>query len=159
MNKKQWLNRVRDLDSEIKALIDAMERAYSDATRITGRGYSVAAAKSAGRKRDYTDALARVYEYEDIIEGKIIRLYEIKHEVQEEIDRIDDPRYRTLMIHRYINLWCWEKIALKMNYSYDYVKKELHSAAMEAFMSAGEICQGNPLLCSKCKRYGAAGEV
>ncbi len=153
MNKKQWLSRVRDLDNEIKALIDAKERAYSDATRITGRGYSLAAAKSGGMRRDYTDALARVYEYEDIIESRILKLYEIKHEVQEEIDRIDDPRYRTLMVHRYINLWSWEKIAIKMNYSYDYVKKELHSAALEAYMSVGESRPGDSvvILCSRCK--------
>ena len=135
LDKQKWLERGRDIDKEIRALHHAKERAYSDATRITSFMDSVRSAKgraplSGGR---HADALARVYEFEEMIENRILALYTVKHEIHTEIDKITDPRYRTLLIHRYINLSNWERIAIEMNYSYDYVKKELHSAALNAF--------------------------
>ena len=84
-----------------------------------------------GSGQDWTDAAIKVMELEERINGEIARLCELKRQIGEAIDAVEDGRYRTLLELRYRNYYTFEKIAVEMNYSYMQVHR-LHKAALEA---------------------------
>lgn len=83
-----------------------------------------------GDGSDWTDADIKVMELEQRIRQEIARLCEIKRQIGEAIDMVEDGRYRTLLEMRYRNYLSFEKIAVEMNYSYEWVK-HMHRNALE----------------------------
>ena len=55
-----------------------------------------------------------------------------KQEIMQMIGQLSKPEYQTVLELRYLSLWTWEKIAMNMNYSENYIY-ELHRAALKAF--------------------------
>lgn len=58
------------------------------------------------------------------------RLCEKQLEIEDAVASLP-PQYQTLLRYKYLIGCTWEQIALKMNYSYDYVKKEMQNKALE----------------------------
>ena len=67
--------------------------------------------------------------YSELIDKRIDRLYEIKKEILENVNKLDDATLRTILILRYLNFQTWEMIACKMNYGYRHILR-LHGNAL-----------------------------
>lgn len=132
MTAKEWLNRGRLLDKEINALIQAKENAYEDACRITANYSDDVRVQSSPRNAQET-RLVNLADYERMINDEIDALYDIKQEIFRAVMAVPDPKHRTLLLERYVNLKTWEQIAVDMKYSYHYVNKDLHEAALADF--------------------------
>lgn len=67
--------------------------------------------------------------YSELIDKRIDRLYEIKKEILENVNKLDDATLRTILILRYLNFQTWEMIACRIHYSYKQVCR-LHGKAL-----------------------------
>ena len=128
MTTKEWLNRGRNLNEEINALIKAKEKALYDACNV-----SIAYDKERVQEsqNNSTEAkFTRFADYSKAIDERIDELYKIKQEILKAISGVDNSTYRALLIERYINFKTWEQIADYMNYSRMHVTR-LHGRALQ----------------------------
>ena len=126
MNIKEWLSRGRDLDKEISALEQAKCEAYYACISTTSKLKEdiVKAEKTPNAK------LERLAELNLQIDRRIDDLIEIKREILEAINDVEDATYRAILIQRYVNMKKWEYIATEMNYDYYWILK-LHGRALK----------------------------
>ena len=129
MTVKEWLNRARDLDKEIKALLAEKEKAFEIATSVTVA--SEEERVQASKKNTTENKFISYASYKEMLEKRIEELFAIKRETASAIMEITNPTLRQLLTLRYINLYTWENIALELNYSYKHVVRFLHPKALE----------------------------
>ena len=78
----------------------------------------------------------RISEVEELRQKRIEKMSEESILVQQILADMPTSTYRTVLELRYIegginHRYSWSEIAFEMNYSEDYVRKELHDAALE----------------------------
>ncbi len=120
---KQWLWRARGIDREIESLMKTREKEYARLTSITSQlsGMTVSGTKDPHKY----DNLA---ELDDTITRRISELEKTKAEILEEINRLDDQRYRLILKYYYVDCMTLEQIAVKMNYSFSHVNRIKYEA-------------------------------
>ncbi len=120
---KQWLWRARGIDREIESLMKTREKEYARLTSITSQlsGMTVSGTKDPHKY----DNLA---ELDDTITRRISELKKTKAEILEEINRLDDQRYRLILKYYYVDCMTLEQIAVEMNYSFSHVNRIKYEA-------------------------------
>lgn len=129
MNAKEYLEKGKMLAAEIGALSEALECARAEAMKITP-SWGGERVQTSVRQDRQEEAVLRYTELKAEINSRIRRLFEIKKELFELVDKIEDPRLRTLIIYRYINRMTFEAIADKMGYDLRWVYR-IHKKALE----------------------------
>ena len=124
---KEWLLRARKTDEEINALILEQERALTKATSTVAQSGSEKVQTSNVNTSENKFISYAVYS--ELIDKRIDRLYEIKKEILENVNKLDDATLRTILILRYLNFQTWEMIACRIHYSYKQVCR-LHGKAL-----------------------------
>lgn len=124
---KKWLSRAKKADEEINALLSEQARALTHATSTTAHSGSEKVQTSNVNTSE--SKFVSYAAYSDLIDKRIDRLYEIKKEILENVNKLDDATLRTILILRYLNFQTWEMIACKMNYSYMQICR-LHGKAL-----------------------------
>jgi len=124
MNIRQWLGRARSIDSEMKALQRAKDKAEEAALKITQNynGDGATATKDPHK-------LDKIVVYIDLLDKKKEELVETQREITEAIYKLEDGRLRTILLNYYVNLMTLEEIAVGMHYSYRQVKRLKNRAA------------------------------
>lgn len=133
MNKKQfavrkWLNRAYNIDYEINTLLRERTVARERMCGVSAVGYGERVQTSGGNSQE--TAMVKYLEYDEKIQRRLKRLYEIKAEVIDAISSVDNPTYRQLLRLRYIEFCKWERIAEVMNYSHRQIFR-LHYKALD----------------------------
>jgi DNA-directed RNA polymerase specialized sigma24 family protein len=127
MNAKRFLSRAYHIDQKI-------ERRTEEAARLRSR-LEKATAQLTGMPRggnsDWTDTEVKVLELEEQIKAEIERLCQVKREIREAIDQVEDKRYRELLEMRYLSGFTFEQIAVAMHYDWRHVMR-LHGEALAA---------------------------
>lgn len=133
MSAKSYLNRARALKLTIRALerkrqeFEALKTAISSPMRDsdpvqTSKSGEAPYARTVEKLIDIDESLAlRVGEYADTLA-----------EMEAEIGRLENPVYVEVLTRRYLDFQRYERIAVDMHYSFDYVKN-LHGKALRAF--------------------------
>lgn len=80
----------------------------------------------------FSDGLHRISEIEKYSDKKLAELMVMKFVVDEKIDKLKYP-YRDVLFMRYSRRKSWQVIADALNFSYSYVKGELHGEALEKY--------------------------
>lgn len=124
---KKWLSRAKKADEEINALLSEQARALTHATSTTAHSGSEKVQTSNVNTSE--SKFVSYAAYSELIDKRIDRLYEIKKEILERVNKLDDATLRAILIFRYLNFERWETIAGIMNYSYKQVCR-LHSKAL-----------------------------
>ena len=124
---KEWLSRARNMDEEINALISEQERALTNATSTVANSGSEKVQTSNVNTSE--NKFVSYAAYSELIDKRIDRLYEIKKEILENVNKLDDATLRTILILRYLNFQTWEMIACRIYYSYKQVCR-LHGKAL-----------------------------
>ena len=128
MTAKDFFERGRLLSAEIRALTEAMSIAYAEAVK------TVSAPKTIPVKASFEDrrqnATLKYMELKADITSRLAALFEIKKEIFELIDEIEDSKCRTVLINRYINGYTFEKIAETMYMNERWVYR-IHKKALE----------------------------
>ena len=133
MDTKQYLQQSFWLDQQIQA--DQLEL-----QRLRELAESIMPAVLTGQRaiRGANDrlskAVAEIVDLENEINDKVIMLVTLKRLIREQIDGIDDARYRLLLQKRYLNFDRFEQIAVDMNYSFRNIMR-MHKKALNSFKS------------------------
>jgi len=150
MTAEDFLNSIRHLDNEIKALDltrcrlmdprqDILDSAESHSP-ITG----VVVQHSVGSRTESIgiqladletpeQTVERLNKLQQRINRKIDQLVDRKQEALDTIERVPSTTHRALLLYRYLNCLKWETIADLMGYEHDYVRNGLKLDALAAF--------------------------
>ena len=129
MTAKEYLEQAQTLDRQIDSKIMVLDRLRALATRTT----SVLSGSVVSRSRNehsMEDAIAKIVDMEQEINGDIDRLVEIKEKITQMIRRIPDPDCQTVLELRYLCYKSWEEIANMMNRTKSNLYK-IHTKALE----------------------------
>lgn len=110
MTIKEWLNRSRTMEKELKQLKELKERAYSLACG--------GSAEASGNERVQTsrqnttdDKFAAYADYSKQVDDMTAELIRYRGKVLKAINQVQNKTYKMLLIERYINCKTWEHIA------------------------------------------------
>ena len=156
MSAEQFLNSIRHLDNEIDALDlvrvrladqrqDILDRAESISANLSGvcvqQGVSNKT-ETLGIELTSTmnpeSLIKKLNDFQELINTKIDILVDRKREAVCAIERIAEPKYKALLIYRYIDGLKWSMIADLMGYSEAYVRTDMKDGAIAAFESVWE---------------------
>ena len=125
MTAKQWLNRARRIDREIRTLEEVITSTRERLESIT-QSYSGDGAQSTKDPHKFD----RLVELESLVNEKIDEQIQIKTEILEAISQIRDRRQRIVLTEYYLNMKTWEQVAVEINYSWRQVMN-IHGRALQ----------------------------
>ena len=126
--KKDYLSQYRRLEEEIKCKMDELAQWKSFACRVT-RTMSDTGGGSRGDDR-IQKSYEKIEALRHWLEQDIQTLLEMREEILQHIDAVEDYTLRILLRYHYINRIGLEEIAEKMNYCYRQVAR-LHRKALQ----------------------------
>lgn len=130
MSTKEWLMRAWKIDNEIAALEKELTLAKERALSVTSRTSDIKVQTSGRNSTE--DAIHKYIEYQEKLNKRLDKLFEVKNEIIDAITRVDNTDYRTLLELRYLRFMTWEKIAEEMDMSDRWVRSTLHRHSLEA---------------------------
>lgn len=129
---KRYMAHIRTIKNTLRQLQEEVEALRADLTGLHAVTYS----DMPGSPNAYGDAIPDgVARLESKIREYCTELAEwidVEYEAHTAIKQIGDGRYRELLWSHYVSQKSWEQIAVDMHYSYEYVRKELFEASLEA---------------------------
>ena len=124
MTAKEWLNRARRADLEVRALVEARDAEREKVERVV---QSLSGTVVSGTKDPHRfDRLAAL---ECELDKMIDRMVDIKAEAVREIARVQNPMFRTVLILRYIKGMTFEEIAQEVGCSHRHACR-IHGRAL-----------------------------
>lgn len=127
MTPKQYLSQARYIDQRIEARI--AERDHLMETVAAARAPQLTGMPPGGGGRSWTDTVDKAADLSTMIDADIKRLIQLKRELWDAIDAVEDMRYRTVLELYYRAGYTWEQVAEKMHYDLRYVYR-LHGRAL-----------------------------
>lgn len=133
MSAKSYLNRARALKLSIKALerkrqeFEALKTAISSPMRD---GDPVQTSKSG--EAPFARVVENIAETEELLALRIGEYVDTLEQMAGEIRQLENPVHVEILTRRYLDFQRYERIAVDMHYSFDYVKN-LHGKALRAF--------------------------
>ena len=125
--KIQWLNRAFYAEKIAKAYLEKCEREKSLAQKLS-RTFSESSGTFSGNSTE--DALIRLATAEQQAQEKLRELIQIREEITQAIQQIDDADLQAVLVWHYLNYLTFEQAAEKMNYSIRNVKYK-HKKALD----------------------------
>lgn len=125
---KSYLRQAYLLDKQIDSKIQEMAQMNALATRVTSV-YSDVPPGGTRNVHKMEDTIAKILDYEKMINREIDRLVDLRQEIHSVIDAVGNPEYRTLLDMRYLKFSTWEQIAVELGYHIRYIHK-IHNRAL-----------------------------
>lgn len=115
---KRWLNRAWKEEVYIRLLHRELKKVEDDATSIQGVNYEKDRVQTTRlRESNFERDVMKIYQLKDQIRMMIKEQSQIKSEILEMVNKLDDNVYKSLIIARHINFLEWIEITLEVNYS------------------------------------------
>ena len=127
MTAKEYLLQYREAMRRVQAITEHLTELRAIAERITPNYNSSGGNHQAGDK--IGSAVAKIVDAEVKTTAEIDQLTALETEIISVIDRVQEP-YRTLLYERYVNGLTFERIAVRMNYSWRQIIR-LHGQALK----------------------------
>ena len=128
MSIKDFLKQYKALDREIDRLLEEKKHWEELALKVTP-GYEGAVSTGTPDGNRIPAAVERIVQWEEKIDRKVDQLVALREEIEGMIGKLKNADFQTLLRLRYINGYTWERIAVEMHYSYQWVCK-LHGRAL-----------------------------
>lgn len=129
MTAKEYLRQYRDADDAINAKLDQIYRLQELATKMT-QTLTPDKVQSHGEGDRVAVIVGKIVDMEREVDAEINRMQEIKRQVEDTIAGVRDTKQRAVLTRRYINGQTWERIAVDLGLSYQWVC-ELHGRALQ----------------------------
>lgn len=130
MNAKEYLRQIRFLDIKINQRINELNQIRESAVSLTSPQMGDKVQSS--NINSSMSAVDKYVDMENDINKMIDRMTNIRHEIIEKIQKIDDDRFEQILYKRYVEFKSFELISCEMGYDYKYVCK-LHGNALQKF--------------------------
>jgi len=113
MRAEEFLSRAYRLDQQIQSKVAQLSRLRA-CTCGSGLRYGDVKVQSSGQNSRVEDAVLKIMEEEKAINEEIDRLVEIKRQIREVINQVDDVTCRLLLEKRNLLFETWPKICMDM---------------------------------------------
>lgn len=130
MDAKEFLSRAYLLELQIQTMMQQIEKLRALASRVSG-GIRKDVVKHDRKTTGMEDTVLKIVEEEEKLTLKIDELVEIKREIREVLDRVEDQSQRLILEKRYLLFQDWETI----RFDFDHVRSWTiykHRAALES---------------------------
>lgn len=119
MGNKEYLNRAYLLDKLIKSKERERAELKELLTSIPSQDFSSPVVSSSGEKNNanFVKILDEISELDDKLNKEINNYLNVKKEIGELIDSVEDPNERLILRLRHIDFKSWAKIAEELGYS------------------------------------------
>ncbi|MGN0244593.1 MAG: DUF1492 domain-containing protein [Lachnospiraceae bacterium] len=134
MNKQQvaaknYLMRAYRIDTRINSKLEQIQSLNDLATKATSV-ISDMPGNATHNVHKTEDVIVKIVDLQNEIKEAMEGLVDLKKQILDSINKVEDPELRTLLELRYISYMSWENIASEMFYGIDNVFK-LHRKALE----------------------------
>lgn len=91
-----------------------------------------------GQRLELDAAVAKYVDACKEAEAELSRLADLRQDIRQLIDKVDDNRMHSILWRRYISGLSWEQVAVSMNYTYRRVT-QLHGEALKEICNLQEM--------------------
>ena len=129
MTVKDYFNQAYRIDQRINSKLEQVGSLRALATKAT---FTLSDMPYSGNRnvQSLEGIIVKIIDLENEINKDIDDLVNLKHEIVNVINSIDNPEYQILLELRYLCFFSWENIAVKMDYDLRYLHK-LHKKALD----------------------------
>lgn len=131
MTAKEYLNRVRSIEAELRNKESRLAKFRQDILTLQSIDYGKDRVDG-GVSMDMADKIAKIETLEQQVNDEWDELIYKREEAAQLIEQLENPKYKGVLIERYINCKSWEKIAVELNYSWKGMFK-VHGQALKEF--------------------------
>lgn len=128
MTPKYYLSQALYLDQRIDSKLEQVDALNALATKATSTLTDMPKHKSVSTS-SLEDIVIKIIDLQQSINQDIDTLVDLKREIIQVIQAVDDKELQTLLEKRYLNYCSWEQIAVEMKYSIQHIYR-LHSRAL-----------------------------
>ena len=129
MTIKEYLSQAYRIDQRINSKLEQVRSLRGLAEKATST-LSDTPCSGNGNKQKIESVIVKIIDLEHEIDEEIDRLVDLKQEIVSLIKHVKNPEYQTLLELRYLCFRTWEQIAVEMHYELRYLHK-LHRRALE----------------------------
>ena len=129
MNAMEFLSRAYRIDQQIQSKVDQLQRIRASISG-TGLRYGDVRVQTSGQDSRVENAVLKILEEERVINEEIDRLVEIKREIREVIDCVEDVTLRLILEKRHLLFQQWDEIAIDLGISSRWAK-DRHKEALK----------------------------
>ncbi len=131
--KKDFLNRYRDNEREIRRLRNEIQR-WKDSAYITSVKYTGAGGGTDGQDKLQVN-VERLVRLQNRLTAQMRARIQLRDEIEDAIESVPDDRLQLLLRYRYIEGLTFERIAVELNYSWRQTVRMHGRALSELKMS------------------------
>jgi hypothetical protein len=133
MKAKEYLQQLQRLDTVINQKIKEVDDLRMKSRCAGGIDYSKERVQtSPSGDAPFVKLIGRIVDLEAEINAEIDRYVDEKHKIINQIQRLKNADYISLLFKRYVEYKKFETIAVEMNFTYQYVI-EMHRYALKEF--------------------------
>lgn len=130
MRPKDYLLQVRHIDNEIDSKIKLLEDLRARAMSIGSLEVKDKVQSSGGL--DFSDWMDRYVDLQKEVTDKVDELIVLKQRIISQIDKVENPVHRLVLVNHYLRDMSLMEIAADYNYNYSYIKN-IHGHALLEF--------------------------
>jgi DNA-directed RNA polymerase specialized sigma subunit len=128
MTIKEYLSQAYRIDQRINSKLEQVSSLRELAVKATST-LSDTYSSGNGNKQKMEGVIVKIIDLEHEIDEEIDRLVDLKQEIVSLIKKVKNPEYQTLLELRYLNFKTWEQIATEMHYSIQHTFR-IHDKAL-----------------------------
>lgn len=132
MTAKEYLEQVGNKEIYIRNLQKKIERLRKVLDFADTVQYDTTKVRATHTKDKIKDLYAKIDERQQLVDNLMLDFAEFKKKVSDEINQLNDDRYKNILRQKYIELKIWKEIAMDMNYNVRYLF-HIHGAALSEF--------------------------
>ena len=139
MKAKDYLRQAFCLDRRIASDINEMKELRELAESVSSPQLEERVQTSRSTSAPFVRSIEKIIDLEAMIADEVDTLVDMKADIRELIDKVDDHDQRMLLRYRYIHFHTWEEISAEMNYGLRWVYI-LHGRALESVNTILKEC-------------------
>lgn len=132
MTTKEYLEQVGNKEIYVRNLQKKIERLRKVLDSAGAVQYDTTKVRATHTTDKINDVYAKMDEQQQLVDNLMIDLDEFKKKVSDEINQLDDERYKNILHQKYIEMKTWKEIAIDMSYNVRYLFR-IHGAALNEF--------------------------
>lgn len=132
MTAKEYLEQVGNKEIYVRNLQKKIERLRKVLDSAGAVQYDTTKVRVTHTTDKINDLYAKMDEQQQLVDNLMIDLDEFKKKVSDEINQLDDERYKNILHQKYIEMKTWKEIAIDMSYNVRYLFR-IHGAALNEF--------------------------
>jgi len=125
---KQQLRQLKQLNNIVQSKLDEIETLNSLAQKMTNVSKNILVQKSTPQDK-LSELIPKIVDLKNELKNDVDNLLNLKLNIIEKINNIENNDYKLLLMLRYVNFKTWEEIAVEMGYTYQWVHV-LHGRAL-----------------------------